>query len=570
MTEVAAPEPRRPTWLLDLGLFLLVLVPCLAGSGSFSLLDVDEPRFAYASRAMCRMDPGENWIVPHFNGEERFDKPILVYWLQALAMTVFGPFERAARLPSALAIALCAPLVASIARLLGARRSGAAIAGLAMGTCALAIVMGHASTADALLLACTTTCARFQIARFVRGPSATNWLGLWLAFSAAFLTKGPAAWIGPTALGVALLWAGARPRPKSVALGFAFAWLPVLAWGIPALVLSEGRFYTVGILHHVVERGSRPFEGHGGSEWYWWFFYLGSVPITFLPWTPLLGLAEPVLDAKVAGVHPGLRRVLVGWVGIVVVAFSCSASKMVHYVLPCYPALATAVGLAIQHRADLGPTRGSVPLAWTYRILGAVVALGLPVPLFVADLVEPGIGAIAMGGVFGLACWIAAPAIARGAWFRGVSTLAIGTLIAFTTLGGRIMPALDRELVTTRMREPLSALLKPGVELMLYREVLPSLAFYLDRPVRAVEGDDRESAALRALELIGAPGTLVLVRPKSLDELKRALPTLEQKDPRLAKAAGAALAKPRLVESGVLFNRGRRTELFVVGTNPSD
>ncbi len=60
---------------------LAVALSCFgAGSWSLPLMDRDEPRFAEASREM--LETG-NWVVPHLNGEDRFDKPPLIYWLQA-------------------------------------------------------------------------------------------------------------------------------------------------------------------------------------------------------------------------------------------------------------------------------------------------------------------------------------------------------------------------------------------------------------------------------------------------------------------------------------------------------
>nr|WP_255699632.1 glycosyltransferase family 39 protein [Tychonema sp. BBK16] len=72
--------------------------------GNIGLVDETEPLFAEAARQMTVRG---DWITPYFNGDTRFDKPPLIYWLMALAYRAIGVNEWAVRLPSALsAIAL--------------------------------------------------------------------------------------------------------------------------------------------------------------------------------------------------------------------------------------------------------------------------------------------------------------------------------------------------------------------------------------------------------------------------------------------------------------------------------
>ncbi|MDK3157536.1 glycosyltransferase family 39 protein [Kamptonema cortianum] len=74
---------------------LLILLP---GTGTIPLIDRDEPRFGQATREM--MDRGE-WVIPYFNGEYRFDKPVMTYWLMRVFYQ-FGIHELTSRLHSAL------------------------------------------------------------------------------------------------------------------------------------------------------------------------------------------------------------------------------------------------------------------------------------------------------------------------------------------------------------------------------------------------------------------------------------------------------------------------------------
>lgn len=63
------------------------------------LIDDTEPLFAEAARQMRRTG---DWITPQFNGQERFDKPPLVYWMVAIALRGTGENVWFLRLPSLL------------------------------------------------------------------------------------------------------------------------------------------------------------------------------------------------------------------------------------------------------------------------------------------------------------------------------------------------------------------------------------------------------------------------------------------------------------------------------------
>ena len=79
---------------------LLSLVLNLAGNGRTGLWDRDEPRYAVCVREMrARGD----WIFPTFNGEPRYHKPILIYWLMGLGTALGGDNPFGVRLVSALA-----------------------------------------------------------------------------------------------------------------------------------------------------------------------------------------------------------------------------------------------------------------------------------------------------------------------------------------------------------------------------------------------------------------------------------------------------------------------------------
>jgi 4-amino-4-deoxy-L-arabinose transferase-like glycosyltransferase len=76
---------RRPV----LTLVLLSCVTFFLGLGRQPISDSDEGFYAEASREMVE---GGDWLTPHFNYQQRWQKPILYYWLTgAPRATASGP-----------------------------------------------------------------------------------------------------------------------------------------------------------------------------------------------------------------------------------------------------------------------------------------------------------------------------------------------------------------------------------------------------------------------------------------------------------------------------------------------
>ena len=83
----------------SLSLLLIAFLTFLLGLGRQAITDSDEAFYAEASREM--VETGD-WLTPRFNYEDRWQKPVLYYWLTSATYLVTGPTESAARLWSAL------------------------------------------------------------------------------------------------------------------------------------------------------------------------------------------------------------------------------------------------------------------------------------------------------------------------------------------------------------------------------------------------------------------------------------------------------------------------------------
>src|SRR6476661_7114653 len=87
--------PRKIPRLLWLALPLAYFLYAY-GLGDVGLFGPDEPRYASISREMARSG---DWVTPRLAVEPWFEKPVLLYWMQAAAFRLgLGP-DTAPRLP---------------------------------------------------------------------------------------------------------------------------------------------------------------------------------------------------------------------------------------------------------------------------------------------------------------------------------------------------------------------------------------------------------------------------------------------------------------------------------------
>ena len=352
------------------------------GTATLPLMDRDEPRFAEASREMLASG---DWIVPRLNGNHRFDKPPLIYWMQAACLRVLGPTELATRLPSVACAALTALVTGLWATRMAHARAGLLAAAILL-TCPQFYVHAHLAVADMAMILCFVIASwcGWELLRPGRGRlAADGWFwGLVVALGMGFLAKGPVAWLPVVPLAWARRQMRAAPaRPERArAWEVAVALVAVLgivgAWGIPALAQTRGEYWNVGMGKHVVARSVGVMEGHGLKGWLGYLgslpFYVLAFPLGFLPWSPLLlrrlCLQRPWRDTSI----PIHARYLLGGAALVFVVFTLVRTKLPHYTLPAFPLL--AVWLAVQLDREGIPARRLARIAGGAALVLALLA----------------------------------------------------------------------------------------------------------------------------------------------------------------------------------------------------
>lgn len=499
---MSAAEPRRWPWALPLALLALALFQL----GAAPLFDVDEGAFSEATREMLASG---DWGHTTLNGEDRFDKPILVYWLQAASVFLLGLNEFALRLPSALCAWGWALAVWGFVRPRLGERTGAAAA-LMTATSLGVLAIGRAATADALLNFLLVL-AVFDAWRWLdtehKAPlrRAFAWMGLGL------LAKGPVAVLVPVAAAGLWLITAWDWRFALRRVGQAVSDLPAWAlligiaapWYAYALERHGQAFIDGFFVRHNLARYSAAMEQHGGH----WATYLGVLPLLLLPWAPLL-----VAVLRRVGEHwrDPLGRFLLGWGGFVLVFFSFSATKLPHYML--YGATPFVLLMAIELERAGAVMRWALALA-CLALLALFVVPAFTLPLWAPQLKQPlyravldGVEApLALGAVAVVAALavllLAAVARWRQALPPGGPALLSAGGVALVLLGfglpwwGTLLQGPVREAALVARLRP-----EPAVQWKLHQ---PSFAVYRGQPT------PRRAPA---------PGELALVR---VDQLKK-------------------------------------------------
>jgi 4-amino-4-deoxy-L-arabinose transferase-like glycosyltransferase len=370
-------------------LVVISLASFLPGFFQIPPIDRDEPRFAQATKQM--IETGD-YVDIRFQDEVRYKKPVGIYWMQAavveIAEALGVPRARTRiglyRIPSLIG-AIGAVLLTYWAALAFVSRRAALLAGVMMATAILLGVEARLAKTDAMLLL-TATAALGAMARAYlveQGDRATTTSPtviaaiFWSAIAVGILIKGP---LIIMIVGFAALALAAADRSASwlwrlkPALGVACALLLVMPWFIAILIRSGGSFFSDALGEDMFAKVAGGQETHGLPPG----FYFVAFWETFFPGAMLAGLAAPAVWR--ARTEPGCKFLL-AWIVPSWIVFELVPTKLPHYVLPLYPALAILIaGVVNSHSLSQNRwlVRGTI---WWFILMvaTAVLLIGLQI-----------------------------------------------------------------------------------------------------------------------------------------------------------------------------------------------
>lgn len=477
----------RPYLLLTL-LWALVALP---GLTSMPVMDRDEARFVQATRQMVE---SEDYVVVRFQDELRAKKPVGIYWLQAAAVQAFSHSAKTDvwpyRLPSALGVLLAVLMTFRLGAALFDRRIALVGAGL-LATCLMAAVESHLAKTDGLLLGLTTTvmaCFGMVYLQGKGGARAPSWapLVMWIALGCAILVKGPVTAMILILAAIALaigdrtvvFLQGLRP-----VMGLVVTAAIVAPWLSAVSSATDGTFVQKAIAEDLLPKLLGAQESHGGVPGQ----YVLLLVLTFFPASlfVLPALVRGWRERALPGVRYLLAWVVPGWI-----VFELIPTKLPHYTLPFYPALALLVAAALFAVRDGTYDRLAVWQAKLWYGLWSVIALALAGGFVALPMIYgagfslwslPAAGAALALVVYG---WVQ---IAQRHFINAAVAAMVGAVVIYGSVFGGLMGTLDQLWVSQRVAAEIDQISPlDGVAAAGYHE--PSLVFLTGTQTALTDG----------------------------------------------------------------------------------
>ncbi len=333
------------------GPLLAALVALLAGLPALMLLpplDRDESRYAQATSQM--LETGD-FVDIRFQDDPRWKKPVGIYWMQAVAVAVTSSVEdrdiAPYRIPSILGAMLAAAVCAWAGAAMFGQRAGF-LAGAILGASFLLSTEAGIAKTDAMLCGAVTLAmaglARIYLTTRAGGvPIRPHKLMFWLGLGLSILIKGP---IGLIVVAPAMIALSVWDRDVSWLKRLGWGWgLPLVAlivgpWAIAITIATDGGFWTEAITGDLAPKVAGGDEGHGVAPG----LYLLIAPILFFPAALLLPAALSTAWSRRA--EPAIRF-LICWLVPAWLVFELTPTKLPHYVLPTFGALALLSAAAL-------------------------------------------------------------------------------------------------------------------------------------------------------------------------------------------------------------------------------
>lgn len=471
---------RSSRHTLFTALLLAAALPYLVNLGVSSIWDANEAFYAQTPREM--IDAGD-YVTPSFNFQLRMNKPVLSYWHVASSYRLFGVSEWSERLPIALGGLAIVATAFGLGRLLGGTTAGL-LSALVLATSPRLLLLARRIIIDVHITMWTGLVLLCFALSETRPRQRRVYLALMYA-AAGFgvLTKGPVAVFVPAVVFFLYLASQKRlrdlrhmmlPSGALISLSIVVPWYYFLyrehGWEyIGAFIVGE----NLGRYAEAVGEQSRGV-----------LFYLPVMLADLFPWSLLIPVA--IWWAVREQLQERVARLLVIWIAAIVVFFSMSGTKEDLYILPIVTAEAALIGAMLASAMEGAPV--SRPATW-FTGASAVLLLLAGCAIFWVFAISHryslsgasfvGVTAMVGGGV-------ALAMALRRQLFAATSALASAVVIISWCVVLCTLPDFERYKPVRPFADVIRSRASIGAIVGSYKFSLPSMVFYLNRPIMEV------------------------------------------------------------------------------------
>ncbi len=340
------------------------------GSFYVGFFPPDEPKYVDATLRMIKTG---NYIVPFFNCHVRFDKPILYYLEIAVFFKMFfvehllkighdplGIIEYAARLPSIMTGSFIMLFTYLTSLELFKDEEGARNSVIVLLSIFFYFYLTRAVYPDASLILFELMAIYF----FIRN----SYILAWAFVALAFLTKGPIGIVTPGFTYFLYLWIVKKESgikeffSLQNLLGIVVFLMLSAPWYIIMYHQYGMEFINKFLIYHNIER----FTGQAHQHPHSFFYYIPVVIASLYFWFAYLKQLYEKIDTK-----DKQNLFLILWFAWIVLFFSISRNKLIHYIAPAYIPLAVLLGRYVNELKNFKSTQTIISL---FEIILAFVA----------------------------------------------------------------------------------------------------------------------------------------------------------------------------------------------------
>ena len=469
---------RSSTHALLAALLLAAIIPYFVNLGVSSIWDANEAFYAQTPREMME---ARDYVTPSFNFQLRMNKPVLSYWNVAASYHAFGISEWSERLPIAIGGVVIIATAFGLGHLMGGTTAGL-FAAVVLATSPRLMLLArriiidiHITMWTGLILLC------FALSE--KRPDRRR-LYLCLMYAAAgfgVLTKGPVAVFLPAVVFFVYLASQKRLgdlRHMMLPMGAVISLAIVVPWYY--LLYREHGWEYIGSFIFGENLGR--YADAVGEQSRGILFYIPVMLADLFPWSFMIpfALVWAVRDER----HDRIARLLVVWIAVIVVFFSFSGTKEDLYILPIVPAEAALIGAMLATAEGIAPRIA----AWSTGATAVLSVVTGAAALWVFAVA----GRYALdGGAFVGATTLAAGALAlfwvlRRKVMTSVIAVATGLVLTLWCVVLCTLPDFERYKPVKPFSEIIRSRASVGAIVGSYKFSLPSMVFYLHRPVMEV------------------------------------------------------------------------------------